>query len=304
MPPPPAPHRQRRAPCPDIRSGDRVARRPRSPARWRFVSIGGDRCSVPPPETAVGNHRGLGSEASARSTPKRFRARRRIDGCTTPSFLDVRGVAAHVLPAWKPIVGSGTSWRCPSGRRRLSRSVGQNERPPVQGSVGVTTAPAPRVRRPRGRTRRRVVDRCRGAAGGGNTDGPTMPLHPASDRLSNAIPSAFRRAPGWDRRRSLARSWPAVRLSVAGHRPCPVIQVRRLRCHVARGGRRGESGRAQQGGPVGAISIKCPTTGKPVSTGMTLTPESFYRSVLTGNSVKCPHCGITHIWSKADAKFD
>ena len=52
---------------------------------------------------------------------------------------------------------------------------------------------------------------------------------------------------------------------------------------------------------MGAISITCPTTGKPVSTGMTLEPESFYRSVLTGNSVKCPHCGITHIWSKADA---
>ena len=61
---------------------------------------------------------------------------------------------------------------------------------------------------------------------------------------------------------------------------------------------------ASKGGPLGAISITCPTTGKPVSTGMTLEPESFYRSVLTGTSVKCPHCGITHIWSKADAKFD
>ena len=55
---------------------------------------------------------------------------------------------------------------------------------------------------------------------------------------------------------------------------------------------------------MGAISITCPTTGKPVSTGMTMEPESFYRSVLTGTSVKCPHCGITHIWSKVDAKFD
>ena len=23
-----------------------------------------------------------------------------------------------------------------------------------------------------------------------------------------------------------------------------------------------------------------------------------------GKLVKCPHCGFTHIWSKADAKFD
>ena len=59
-----------------------------------------------------------------------------------------------------------------------------------------------------------------------------------------------------------------------------------------------------QGGPVGAISIRCPTTGKPVSTGMSMEPASFYRSVLTGNSVKCPHCGTTHIWSKSEAIFD
>jgi endogenous inhibitor of DNA gyrase (YacG/DUF329 family) len=56
--------------------------------------------------------------------------------------------------------------------------------------------------------------------------------------------------------------------------------------------------------PVGSISITCPTTGEPVRTGMTMERESFYRSVLTGNSVKCPHCGVTHIWSKADAHFD
>ena len=61
---------------------------------------------------------------------------------------------------------------------------------------------------------------------------------------------------------------------------------------------------AIKGGPLGAISITCPTTNKPVSTGMTMEPESFYRSVLTGTSVKCPHCGVTHIWSKVDAKFD
>jgi hypothetical protein len=59
-----------------------------------------------------------------------------------------------------------------------------------------------------------------------------------------------------------------------------------------------------QGGTVGAISITCPTTGKPVSTGMTMEPESFRRSVLTGNSVKCPHCGVTHIWSKGEAIVD
>jgi endogenous inhibitor of DNA gyrase (YacG/DUF329 family) len=55
---------------------------------------------------------------------------------------------------------------------------------------------------------------------------------------------------------------------------------------------------------MGAISIRCPTTGKPVDTGMSMEPESFYRSVLTGNSVRCPHCGALHIWSKAEAIID
>jgi endogenous inhibitor of DNA gyrase (YacG/DUF329 family) len=58
------------------------------------------------------------------------------------------------------------------------------------------------------------------------------------------------------------------------------------------------------GGVMGAISIRCPTTGKPVDTGMSMEPESFYRSVLTGNSVRCPHCGALHIWSKAEAIID
>ncbi len=55
---------------------------------------------------------------------------------------------------------------------------------------------------------------------------------------------------------------------------------------------------------MGAISITCPTTGKPVSTGMSIERVSFYRSILTGNSVRCPHCGQTHYWSKSDAIFD
>ncbi len=55
---------------------------------------------------------------------------------------------------------------------------------------------------------------------------------------------------------------------------------------------------------MGAISIICPTTGKRVSTGMSMEPDSFSRSVLTGNSVRCPHCRATHIWQKSEAIFD
>ena len=55
---------------------------------------------------------------------------------------------------------------------------------------------------------------------------------------------------------------------------------------------------------MGSISITCPTTGETVSTGMTMERESFYRSVLTGNSVKCPHCSATLSRPEADANFD
>ena len=55
---------------------------------------------------------------------------------------------------------------------------------------------------------------------------------------------------------------------------------------------------------MGAIWITCPKTGKPVSTGMSMERASFYRSVLTGNSVRCPHCGVTHIWAKAEVVID
>jgi endogenous inhibitor of DNA gyrase (YacG/DUF329 family) len=68
--------------------------------------------------------------------------------------------------------------------------------------------------------------------------------------------------------------------------------------------RRGDSRHVQQGGTVPSISIACPATGKPVNTGMTMEQASFYRSVLTGNSVKCPHCGATHVWAKSEAIFD
>jgi len=54
---------------------------------------------------------------------------------------------------------------------------------------------------------------------------------------------------------------------------------------------------------IGAISIRCPTTGKPVDTGMSMERESFYRSVHR-QLVRCPRCGAKHIWSKAEAIID
>ena len=48
----------------------------------------------------------------------------------------------------------------------------------------------------------------------------------------------------------------------------------------------------------------CPATRELVSAGRSMEPVSLYRSVLAGNSVRCPHRGITHIWSKAEAIID
>ena len=49
------------------------------------------------------------------------------------------------------------------------------------------------------------------------------------------------------------------------------------------------------------VMIKCPTSGKPVFTGMAMDKSSFEVASLSRNSVKCPHCGNMHTWDKKDA---
>jgi len=49
------------------------------------------------------------------------------------------------------------------------------------------------------------------------------------------------------------------------------------------------------------VTIKCPKTGKPVNTGITMDKASFGSSTFTSNSVSCPHCGESHKWDKKDA---
>lgn len=52
---------------------------------------------------------------------------------------------------------------------------------------------------------------------------------------------------------------------------------------------------------MGQVMIRCPQTGKLVSTGIAMDKASFESSTLTNNSVKCPLCGNIHVWSKRDA---
>lgn len=52
------------------------------------------------------------------------------------------------------------------------------------------------------------------------------------------------------------------------------------------------------------IMIKCPTTGKPVPTGMDFDRQTFENATLTNNATGCPHCQQTHTWNKADAYLE
>jgi endogenous inhibitor of DNA gyrase (YacG/DUF329 family) len=52
------------------------------------------------------------------------------------------------------------------------------------------------------------------------------------------------------------------------------------------------------------VMIKCPATGKLVPTGFEMDAQSFASSDLSDNSVSCPACGGTHVWSKEDAQLE
>jgi hypothetical protein len=52
------------------------------------------------------------------------------------------------------------------------------------------------------------------------------------------------------------------------------------------------------------ILINCPSTGKPIETGIAMSKEHFESSVMQGNSVLCPHCRQTHSWNKEDAYLE
>ena len=49
-----------------------------------------------------------------------------------------------------------------------------------------------------------------------------------------------------------------------------------------------------------AVMIKCPSTGKPVKTGMSMNKYSFQKALIGAHEVRCPHCGQIHVWSKKD----
>ena len=50
------------------------------------------------------------------------------------------------------------------------------------------------------------------------------------------------------------------------------------------------------------VMIKCPTTGKPIATG--LATESLDAEPLRDEVVSCPECGEDHVWQREDAYLE
>jgi predicted RNA-binding Zn-ribbon protein involved in translation (DUF1610 family) len=50
------------------------------------------------------------------------------------------------------------------------------------------------------------------------------------------------------------------------------------------------------------IMMRCPKSGKEVATGIVMDKAAFESSEMSDNGVKCPHCGETHVWNKAQAR--
>jgi hypothetical protein len=52
---------------------------------------------------------------------------------------------------------------------------------------------------------------------------------------------------------------------------------------------------------MGAVMIRCPRTGQPVSTEIETEPAVFSRLPEVSARLHCPVCGEDHIWSASDA---
>jgi hypothetical protein len=52
---------------------------------------------------------------------------------------------------------------------------------------------------------------------------------------------------------------------------------------------------------MGILLIKCPHTGRSVSTGIEVDPTSFSSLADTLSHLKCPECGLDHAWWTREA---
>jgi len=51
------------------------------------------------------------------------------------------------------------------------------------------------------------------------------------------------------------------------------------------------------------LKVMCPETGREVSTGIEIDPQSFASLPDKLTLSTCPFCGLDHVWLKCDARF-
>jgi hypothetical protein len=54
---------------------------------------------------------------------------------------------------------------------------------------------------------------------------------------------------------------------------------------------------------MGVVMIRCPRTGTDVSTSLEMDRHSWDALPIVTSTMRCPACGVEHVWSKTYARF-
>jgi hypothetical protein len=60
-------------------------------------------------------------------------------------------------------------------------------------------------------------------------------------------------------------------------------------------------GQGKRGFTMGTVMIRCPRTGRAISTQIETEASVFDRLPLVASRLRCPHCGEEHVWTAGDA---
>lgn len=52
------------------------------------------------------------------------------------------------------------------------------------------------------------------------------------------------------------------------------------------------------------LMITCPITQKPAFAGIDVPAQVWETMQMANNTIRCEHCGQSHVWDKDDAYFD
>ena len=54
-------------------------------------------------------------------------------------------------------------------------------------------------------------------------------------------------------------------------------------------------------GTMGIVTVRCPTTGQEVPTGVVMEPGQFQLARFSPSAFVCDACGESHVWEKSEA---